>query len=132
MRACAGLWNLLGQQERKPHTNFRKIIVGDSQKIRKIFFQFRKNSGNNFFACEKVTEIFFRENPYTYSPTKQNYLQPPKTPGIPCQNPKFSDVIAIEGYRRASGSLFRTFLPEIYAKKTEPVKAHYFYIFYSV
>ena len=35
-------------------------------------------------------------------------------------------MIAIEGCRRASGSLFRTFWAGIYAKITEPVKAHYF------
>ena len=38
----------------------------------------------------------------------------------------FSDVTSIEGCRRASGSLFRTIWAEIYAKNTEPVKAHYF------
>jgi len=35
-------------------------------------------------------------------------------------------VIAIEGYRRASGSLSCTFRAGIYAKITEPVEAHYF------
>jgi len=35
-------------------------------------------------------------------------------------------VITIEGYRRASGSLSCTFWAGIYAKITEPVKAHFF------
>ena len=35
-------------------------------------------------------------------------------------------MTSIEGCRRASGSLFCTFRAEIYAKITEPVKAHYF------
>jgi len=35
-------------------------------------------------------------------------------------------VTSIEGGRRASGSLFCTFRAEIYAKNTEPVKAHFF------
>ena len=36
-------------------------------------------------------------------------------------------MTSIEGCRRASGSLFRTLWAEIYAKITEPVKAHYFF-----
>ena len=35
-------------------------------------------------------------------------------------------MIAIEGYRRASGSLSCTFRAGIYAKITEPVEANYF------
>ena len=92
-----------------------KIIpkdFGGSQKIREIIFCVQEISGN-----------FFRENPYTRSPANQNYSQLPKNMDKTPTYPQFSEVIAIEGTGRASGSLFCTFLAEIYAKKTESVKA---------
>ena len=63
----------------------------------------KKKSGKIFFWRERnFRKFFLRENPFTHSPTKQNYLQLPKNPTTqkPKKNhpyPQFSDVIARMG-----------------------------------
>jgi hypothetical protein len=61
-------------------------------------------------AGEKNPETIFWKNMYTHSPAK--------TP----QNPKFSDVIAIAGNSRASGSLSLKKPSKLCAKKSEQQK----------
>ena len=46
----------------------------------KKFWRLTENPENIFRTCDKFSGNFFRENPYTLSPAKQNYLQLPKKP----------------------------------------------------
>ncbi|MDO9036662.1 MAG: hypothetical protein Q7U51_15880, partial [Methanoregula sp.] len=63
------------------------------------------------------------KNMGTKSPSKQNSTHPFKNPDKPCQNPKFSDVNAIEGNQ---GHLLGVSLKkpsEICVKKSDPQNA---------
>jgi hypothetical protein len=73
-------------------------------------------------AGEKNPETIFWKNMYTHSPANQKYSQPRKNPAKTPQNPKFSDVIAIAGNSRASGSLSLKKPSKLCAKKSEQQK----------
>jgi len=59
MRACAELWELIGQRDRDPK-NFRKIIVG-GKKSGKYFLAIESFSENTFLRLKNLRKIFLRK-----------------------------------------------------------------------
>ena len=91
--------------------NFKKSF-GGSQKIRKKVLNVREKSGN-YFLANAVHTIHL----------KPELLPPLKKPDKPSKNLIFSDVIAIAGNRRASGSVSLKNLAKLCAKKSDPQNA---------